>query len=184
MSAVNGVPKPQKEMSKAERRELQEKQRAAKAAAKAGGQPAPSASKPPQQKESKPSPSAAPRAPKPAHSDATSSKSGAPRAAPAVSVSEDQDRLRGPRLFSHFGLPKHAGSFAKTVGHEIHPAILQLALRFAEFKITGANARCLATLYALKTVSHEHASAHDCPMLTRFQGNTRLPNTFRFDNES
>ena len=55
---------------------------------------------------------------------------------------------RGPRIFSHFGLPKPV-SIAKG---DIHPAILRLALQFSNFKITGANARCIATLTAFKTV--------------------------------
>jgi len=35
---------------------------------------------------------------------------------------------------------------------DIHPAIVRLGLQFAEFKISGANARCIATLTAFKTV--------------------------------
>lgn len=34
----------------------------------------------------------------------------------------------------------------------MHPAIAVLALKYAEFKIVGANARCIAMLEAFKEV--------------------------------
>lgn len=43
-------------------------------------------------------------------------------------------------------------------GIMIHPAIQRLALQFSEFKITGANARCIATLTALKSVIEDYAT--------------------------
>ena len=55
---------------------------------------------------------------------------------------------RSLRIFSHFGLPKPVS----VVKGDIHPTILRLALQFSNFKITGANARCIATLSAFKTV--------------------------------
>ena len=59
-----------------------------------------------------------------------------------------RNQARGLLIFSHFGLPKPV-SAAKG---DIHPAIARLALQFSTFKITGANARCIATLTAFKTV--------------------------------
>lgn len=59
-----------------------------------------------------------------------------------------KNQARGLLIFSHFGLPKPVNA-AKG---DIHPAIARLALQFSTFKITGANARCIATLTAFKTV--------------------------------
>ncbi|KAI0688566.1 eukaryotic translation initiation factor 2B delta subunit [Cytidiella melzeri] len=153
--------KAQKEMSKAERRELQEKQRAVKAAAKAGG-----SSSQPNQK------AAAKQAPPPLTSNAMPKKGGKladtapPRTPAAPSGRNTRDvksataalaenvpmNARGLRIFSHFGLPKPV-SLAKG---DIHPVILRLALQFSNFKITGANARCIATLTAFKTVIQDY----------------------------
>ena len=131
-------PKSQKEMTRAERRELQERQRAAKAVAKTSGQP--STSSP---------------APKKLNKNAEAS----PKVPPATPKLKDVGRStavlelatgnqRGLRIFSHFGAQKRMSA----IKGDIHPAILRLALQFSEFKITGANARCIATLNAFKTV--------------------------------
>lgn len=66
----------------------------------------------------------------------------------ATSAEAEPVNARGLRIFSHFGLPKPV-SVAKG---DIHPTILRLALQFSDFKISGANARCIATLTAFKTV--------------------------------
>lgn len=148
--------KPQKEMSKAERRALQEQQRAAKAAAKAGGssqpaqkgaakqQPAPIVANTTPKKGTKPAEPPVPRTPSAPVGRQT-------RETRSATVTENEAvpmNARGLRIFSHFGLPKPV-SVAKG---DIHPIILRLALQFSEFKITGANARCIATLNAFKTV--------------------------------
>lgn len=66
-----------------------------------------------------------------------------------AAINEDlARRVHGLRIFSHFGLTK-----AVSGKGDIHPAIVRLALQFSEFKISGANARCIATLTAFKTVS-------------------------------
>ncbi|KAL7282179.1 hypothetical protein ACG7TL_003648 [Trametes sanguinea] len=147
--------KSQKQMTKAERRELQERQRAAKAAkAAANGAPSKPAAKP---KESAPSGSAA--KPKPNRVSDAQARPAAPAAARAAEKAKAgqaaattdamaRTQARGLLIFSHFGLPKPV-SAAKG---DIHPAIVRLALQFSTFKITGANARCIATLTAFKTV--------------------------------
>lgn len=134
----------QKSMTKAERRELQEKQRAAKAALKAqgpggGGSAAAASSKAASSKQAKGT------QPKPSgEAAATSSKD------PHGTIAEDPaGGKRGPRIFTHFGLPKSIGH---TVKGDIHPAVVRLGLLFSEFKICGANARCIATLTAFKNV--------------------------------
>lgn len=132
-------------LSKAEisrqRRETQEKQRAAKAAAKASGASSSQSSK----KTAAINPAAA--------SQANAKKTAAQKghsSKPSKDLTIDEiTQSRGSRMFSHFGLPKTSSHTAKG---DIHPVIIQLALQFAEFKILGANARCIAALTAFKTV--------------------------------
>lgn len=155
--------KSQKQMTKAERREQQERQRAAKAAAKsAAPQPGGSNQKPAQAK--KPSPVT------PATSASAKKGGKGPDGKPTKEMRETttDDSARGLRIFSHFGLPKPPGP---TKG-DIHPAIVRLGLQFSEFKIAGANARCIATLTAFKIV---HCHYPGLPNITDFyQGNPRL----------
>lgn len=140
-------PKPHPIMSKAEqsrqRRAIQEQQRAAKAAAKNAptnlGHSRPrSGSKLP------PTPST------PKKTGGLPSKSpGATKDMGNLAGDEFTGMSRGLRIFSHFGLPKPVSHVGKG---DIHPAIVRLGLQFSEFKISGANARCIATLTAFKTV--------------------------------
>ncbi|KAF7789327.1 hypothetical protein EIP86_000271 [Pleurotus ostreatoroseus] len=152
----------QKEMTKAERRELQERQRAAKLAAKASGEASGSSARGSAPQGSA-SGSSSRRGPRPAESAARASpvalrsSGGARAAASAVSESVAGAQERGGgglRIFSHFGLQKPV-SVAKG---DIHPAILRLALQFAQFKITGANGRCIATLRAFQTVIQDYVT--------------------------
>lgn len=155
----------QKSMTKAERRELQEKQRAAKLLLKqqgpGGGAPAaPAANK----AKAAPKVAASPVQKKFPGADTGSAKvhsqaRDAGGAAQSTSqgnrgaVAEDggvRSGSRGLQIFSHFGLPKTSGH---TLKGDIHPAIVRLALLFSEFRICGANARCIATLTAFKMVS-------------------------------
>jgi translation initiation factor eIF-2B subunit delta len=150
----------QKTMTKAERRELQEKQRATKAALKA---------QPPQQQgktQVKPHQQAAggtapghPKAKLPPTplkktfgAEVTGTKQSASKDPVVGSIGEDtsaKQASHGLRIFSHFGQPKPVGH---TVKGDIHPAIIRLGLLFSEFKICGANARCIAMLLAFKQV--------------------------------
>jgi translation initiation factor eIF-2B subunit delta len=150
------APKSQKQMTKAERREQQEAQRAVKASAKtAPGQPGASSSKPASTHKQNASisgkgaayPSAAtPKKPGKGPDGKSARGETKEGAHPHLQVDETP---RGLRIFSHFGTPKPP---AVTKG-DIHPVIIRLGLQFAEFKITGANARCIAMLTAFKTVS-------------------------------
>ncbi|KAJ7781551.1 eukaryotic translation initiation factor 2B delta subunit [Mycena metata] len=144
-SQPSGSQPSQKTMTKAERRELQEKQRAAKLAQKqTGGDTKPKAK------------------PKPARPTEATSSSGAdasrshPKdAAASTTVVEGvTSKSRSLRIFSHFGLPKHGPG----VKGDIHPSIIRLALQFSEFRICGANARCIATLTAFKTVIQDYTT--------------------------
>ncbi|KAJ7774238.1 eukaryotic translation initiation factor 2B delta subunit [Mycena maculata] len=147
----------QKNMSKAERRELQEKQRAAKLAQKQQPQTADTPNKP----KSKPKPAAAQKKSSSGPTEtAQSSAPDASRSHPKDATSapivdgEATSKSRSLRIFSHFGLPKH-GHGAKG---DIHPCIVKLALQFSEFRISGANARCIATLTAFKTVIQDYTT--------------------------
>lgn len=161
--STSAPPKSQKTMSKQERRELQEKQRAAKEAAKA--QPAKgakAANKPSQasqdnQSSKKPSKAAEPSTP-------SLGASASAKSLNATSASTSQHNLTGTeafglRIFSHFGAIKHPSGPAKG---DIHPAIVRLGRQFAEFAITGANARCIATLTAFQSVCSISDWTCDC----------------------
>ena len=157
-----------KSMTKAERRELQEKQRAAKAAAKASGSAG--QTNKPTSKQSEgggekfsgkqsgkqgAGPSTQTHA---LHQRRGSRASGIggeiPRPGGGIGGNIASDLAsrginpRGVRIFSHFGLQQKSG----TGKGLIHPAIVRLGLLFSDFQITGANARCLATLIAFKHV--------------------------------
>lgn len=67
-------------------------------------------------------------------------------------------------LFSHLPQYERESSLSLNVGFssdEIHPAILTLGLKYAEGKITGANARCVALLTALKEVVTDYKTPDD-----------------------
>ena len=143
----------QKNMTKAERRELQEKQRAAKLASRPQQQQGKQAQQSgPATGQPKTKPSPMPQR-KSLSADVGSSKQHAStsRDVGAGASGEEvagKSLSHGLRIFSHFGQPKPIGH---TKG-DIHPAIIRLGLLFSEFKICGANARCIATLTAFKKV--------------------------------
>jgi translation initiation factor eIF-2B subunit delta len=159
------APKSQKQMTKAERRELQERQRAAKAAKapataqQTGG----SAAKPTQ---STPSTSSHPKksgkeSPVQTRGSVAVGPSGPPNKSTKESkaaAEESAGRSRGLRIFSHFALQKSPGHVIKG---DVHLAIVRLGLMFAEFKICGANARCIATLSVFKRVRPSPVAASD-----------------------
>ncbi|KIK65569.1 hypothetical protein GYMLUDRAFT_39047 [Collybiopsis luxurians FD-317 M1] len=75
---------------------------------------------------------------------------------PGVDGAAEGPKARGLRIFSHFGIP--ASTKAHQIKGDIHPAIVKLGLQFSEFKICGANARCIATLTAFKTVIQDYVT--------------------------
>ncbi|GAA6002385.1 translation initiation factor eIF-2B subunit [Rhodotorula paludigena] len=57
--------------------------------------------------------------------------------------------------FLHLDLPLPSSSLshsAKSSTANIHPSIIRLALQYSEFKVVGANARCIAMLEAFKDI--------------------------------
>ncbi|KND01679.1 translation initiation factor eIF2B subunit delta [Spizellomyces punctatus DAOM BR117] len=174
----NPAKKSQKEMTKAERRELQERQRAEKKAREAAGIP----KRLPKPKQGGGTPGQTAAAGFAAHNAQNSQpdmKQPSPNAAVlrvASSMRLDDPRKRSKAqkqqpvnrqiarkpvgLFSH--LPqyeKHDNMQARLKKQEnIHPAVLTLGLRFAEFVIAGGNARCMAMLQAFKKVISDYVT--------------------------
>ncbi|KIL65432.1 hypothetical protein M378DRAFT_186486 [Amanita muscaria Koide BX008] len=150
-------------MSKAERREVQERQRAAKLLQKQQKPPgAPVTTGPPSKGTQGNDPPSTPK-PNKAVFSGQHKRSGSiyepttpGRGTFAQNADDAQSRKsRGLMIFSHFSLPKQLGQGVKG---DIHPAIVRLALLFSEFKICGANARCIATLTAFKTVIQDYTT--------------------------
>lgn len=170
--------KPAKELTKAERREIQEKQREAKAKEKAAKEASSSAKKPGQQQgggagksqQGQGNAKAATASASGAASGSGSSgrqggaasgtsgtaagTSGAGQAAFDASAASSLHSGASPlSLFLHLDPPRSAKSLnAKVHRDQIHPSVLRLALQYADFKIVGANARCVAMLEAFKDV--------------------------------
>ncbi|KIO19890.1 hypothetical protein M407DRAFT_16068 [Tulasnella calospora MUT 4182] len=154
-------PGEKKVLTKAERREIQEAQRAAKEAAKsqtaAGkggggggkGKQAPAVQKKP--------PAAA--GPSKTQSEVNIAALHHPKSTTAASI-ETASTAPPPetllRIFSHFALPKPLPSLGTGIKGDIHPVIRKLGLQFADFRIVGANARCIAALTAFKTVIQDY----------------------------
>lgn len=141
---------PQSKMTKAERRALQERQREKKAMESAAkGQNGKGGVKAKAEDKAAGGGVAQSRGRRGTVSgDAPPSSAGRARDPRDSIHGEDIDGTRGLRIFSHFGQPKPPSN----VKGDIHPAIISLGLQFSSFKITGANARCIATLSTFKTV--------------------------------
>lgn len=76
-------------------------------------------------------------------------------AASDISARSTRRRTQKSQIFSHFGAPKHTPTAIKG---NIHPAIVSLGAKFGAFKITGANARCIATMTAFQKVIQDYAT--------------------------
>jgi translation initiation factor eIF-2B subunit delta len=149
----------QKQMTKAERRELQEKQRAAKLLQKQQKpQGVPATASKGATNASEPSPPT-PKTPRPVssgqHRRTTSVHDPSTISKGQNSEEVSRSKSRGLMIFSHFSLPKQLGQGVKG---DVHPEVIRLALLFSEFKICGANARCIATLTAFKTVIQDYTT--------------------------
>jgi len=172
--------KPQ--LSKAERRELQEKQRAAKEAGvklpKPGGKPGPeggggggggavSAPQGPGGGGGTPAGSTggggADKSAGPAGDDKKkpSESSGGGKAGRCAVNARALHSLGPKQLFAH--LTPYAAKTAQTLSgpaalNEIHPAITALGLRFADGSVKGADARCVAMMAALREVVRDYST--------------------------
>lgn len=142
----------QKSMSKAERRELQEKQKAEKAARLASGLPA--SGKKAAQVLAQPNSGFSPN---PSKSLATSFPGAEAEKAMAGGGGESTNQTKRREkltkeigLFAHLDPPKFANTASAPQG--LHPAVVNVGLQMAQFKICGANARCVATMSAFRKV--------------------------------
>lgn len=139
-------------LSKKERRELQEKQRAAKGQTTDGGGSA----------KGQPPPA------KPGGRGAAAPPSLAPvkagPAGPAGSATPitPSPAFRATHLFSHLPAHEHLSSrsmglnFSKT--SEVHPAVLALGLKYAAGEITGTDARTVSMLQALRRLVEDYTA--------------------------
>ncbi|OQS02594.1 DNA polymerase delta catalytic subunit [Thraustotheca clavata] len=132
-------------MSKDERRQLQEQQRAAKAG---GAKPA-----------AKPSTAPTPPTARMQYDD--------PKKVARYSKGSVIQRTQAQKqvtLFSHLPQYERESSLSLNVGFsktEIYPAILSLGLKYAEGKIAGGNARCIAMLTAFQQVIKDYHAPSD-----------------------
>ncbi|EFP91727.2 hypothetical protein PGT21_020091 [Puccinia graminis f. sp. tritici] len=134
-----------KEMSKAERRAVQEKQRADKAALK--GTPPPSTS-------------SKPKASNNINAPSTSSRpTGSTSAAKKSPIDPMIDFPHSLQLFLHLESPvtTHTLNASRKNNPVLHHSILRLAHLFAQFRIVGSNARCMAMLEAFKHVIQSYS---------------------------
>ncbi|KAF9349445.1 hypothetical protein BGX26_012257 [Mortierella sp. AD094] len=155
---AGGPPKPsapsQKSMTKAERNELQQRQKAEKAARVAAGLPASRAKAAQVVAQSNSGFS-----PNPSKSLATSFPGAEAEKAIAAAESTSQAKRR-ERLTKEIGLFAHLDppKFANTASapKDLHPAVVNVGLQMAQFKICGANARCVATLSAFRKAIQDY----------------------------
>ncbi|XP_032572899.1 translation initiation factor eIF-2B subunit delta isoform X2 [Drosophila sechellia] len=127
-------------LSKAERRAIQEAQRAAKAQVQTKkAQPA-----------AKTPPSAAPKEPKlRSVSPTKAATSSSPGKCPANTPNVDC-RVK---LFNHLVCAKEDSQFINDP--LVHPSIARLGVQYAKRTVVGSNARCIAFLHALRQVVHD-----------------------------
>ncbi|KAK9814224.1 hypothetical protein WJX72_002536 [[Myrmecia] bisecta] len=164
-----------KATTKAERRAMQERQRAEKAKAKA----APAGEAPPPSVQMQPSSSNLARPASDAAAAVSKQGSGVSRPAedraPKVSrtprVSKDKVRagrergattLKSTEMFAHLQQYKRVtveSALAESeVAAKVHPKILQLGLKYADGSVKGGNARCIAMLDAFRHLIRDYVT--------------------------
>lgn len=129
-----------KTATKAERRAIQEAQRAAKAKALEEKNKKLVAKKPSDM-----------RVDKPRESMHVPPKVAVTKSGSATAPSAKPSALHKVKLFKHLYTEKCDTNI--NVNHHLHPAILKLGLQYSSDSIVGSNARCYAFLNAMKTVS-------------------------------
>ncbi|GAA5971939.1 hypothetical protein JCM21900_003955 [Sporobolomyces salmonicolor] len=75
--------------------------------------------------------------------------------APPPTSSASPATIDALQPFLHLDLPMPSSSLSHSLGAStagIHPSIIRLALQYSEFKVVGANARCIAMLEAFKDI--------------------------------
>jgi len=139
-----GEPKPEKSKAelKAERRAKQEAQRLAKSQAQ-------------QSQEQKQKPESKIRVPDEIKADDKKTEKKLMKKLTSQNVPARTKAQRQVGLFSHLHQYERELSVTRdlpVVGGNLHPAIVQLGIQYAEGKIVGSSARCVSLLLALKTL--------------------------------
>lgn len=159
---------PKVELSKAERRALQEAQRAKKDGEK-GGAPAPQAQSAPVRETSSTKAPAQPDSGEKAKGGGTAVPGGRlhyddPKAVERAKRNQVLKRTEGQKKvpwFSH--LPQYereaslSSQLSQRKNNEIHPEVLKLGLKFADWLIVGGNARTIAMLHAFMHVIRDYS---------------------------
>ncbi|KAI9294025.1 IF-2B-domain-containing protein [Neoconidiobolus thromboides FSU 785] len=154
-SENNEVRKSNKEMTKAERRALQEKQRAEKEAKKQGSS-SNTISKQNKKNEG-------------TKANTTPSNKSLKLEAPMNAQSKDKikeksseaSKLQGLSLFKHLETSTKSSNISIK---DVHPAIIELASQFKDYLICGSNARCIAMLQAFKQVITDYMTPPHTPL--------------------
>ncbi|GAA5969668.1 hypothetical protein JCM11641_007998 [Rhodosporidiobolus odoratus] len=157
-----------KDIQKAEKAAKRAAAKAAQGGAEpAGASPSTADAPPPQDKDKPPGPKPKPgkgkhNQPKADGASLRDSTSTAPGAVPSSSGApwsgsqhSNQQEAETLQPFLHLDLPAPSSSLshsAKSSTANIHPSVIRLALQYSEFKVVGANARCIAMLEAFKDV--------------------------------
>lgn len=148
--------KPNKSMTKAERRAKQERERASKAAKKAEKEGNIGETK---QK--------GPRIPRGILADDPKMQK---KTAKALERQQIPKRTEGPKkvgLFSHLHQYERSISITRDLScgvNIIHPSILRLGLQYAENVVSGSNARCVALINSIKSVIVDYQTPPDKEM--------------------
>jgi len=134
---------------KAERRAKQEAQRAAKAASAE------------EKKDKVPAKAKAQRVPDDMQADRACIEKKLEKKLASAQIPARTKAQRKVMLFSHLHQYERELSISRNlpvVGGPIHPAVLELGLRYAEGTISGSNARCVALLRAMKRVISDYVT--------------------------
>ncbi|KAM0749038.1 nagb/rpia/CoA transferase-like protein [Meredithblackwellia eburnea MCA 4105] len=156
--AAGGSSKEKKEKPAQEKKEKKEgtkAERRAAARAASGQPPATTPTGPPAGQATRPSHSQQQQQQQPAASASTTTPASAAGEDPSTTSAATATAPDPLQLFLHLDTPSSSRSLSHSSKYStsnIHPSIIKLALQYAEFKIVGANARCIALVEALKDV--------------------------------
>ncbi|CAM0141117.1 unnamed protein product [Umbelopsis sp. WA50703] len=81
---------------------------------------------------------------------------------------KQQNKLNQVPWLSHLDPPKKPNTGSNT-NRELHPAVLALGLRFAEHKMVGSNARCVAMLTTFAKIIRDHKPPSDASFSRHIQ---------------
>ncbi|KAL7318813.1 hypothetical protein PS15m_002012 [Mucor circinelloides] len=82
-----------------------------------------------------------------------------------TALAAKSDQLR-KSILNHLELPKKPDT---EKNKDLHPAVLSLALLFSQYKITGSNARCVAMLETFSQIIKDHQPPDDATFVRHIQ---------------